>query len=135
MKFIIRTFFKALRTIIGPLLLAWEWLATRKQPVLAKEEQDCMDNLASNMVLYQFRTCPFCVKVRIHAHGLGIKLKTHDAQFDQETRQELLNNGGQIKVPCLRVQHSDGRMTWQYESEEIIAYLDELASEAEPIAA
>jgi len=135
MRFLVRTFFKTLRLILGPLLLAQEWLVTRNSPSISRQTRVYLDELTSNLVLYQFRTCPFCTKVRIHAHRLGINLKICDAQFDHEARTELGNDGGQIQVPCLRIQQLDGKTIWLYESKDINLYLSDLIAKSEPITA
>jgi hypothetical protein len=35
----------------------------------------------------------------------------------------LLEGGGQVKVPCLRITNADGNVEWMYESDDIISYL------------
>ena len=47
-----------------------------------------------------------------------------DAKNDAQARSELEQQGGKIKVPCLRIEEN-GQSTWLYESKAIIAYLDE----------
>ena len=47
-----------------------------------------------------------------------------DAKNNEQDRQTLLEQGGKIKVPCLRIEEN-GQSTWLYESKAIIAYLDE----------
>ena len=49
---------------------------------------------------------------------------TNDAKNDAEHRQALEQQGGRIKVPCLRIEEN-GQSTWLYESKAIIAYLDQ----------
>ena len=46
------------------------------------------------------------------------------AKHDGEHRQALEQQGGRIKVPCLRIEEN-GQSTWLYESKAIIAYLDQ----------
>ncbi|WP_193678902.1 MULTISPECIES: glutathione S-transferase N-terminal domain-containing protein, partial [Gammaproteobacteria] len=42
---------------------------------------------------------------------------------DPQARQALLEGGGKVKVPCLRIEEN-GQVRWMYESSEIIAYLE-----------
>jgi glutathione S-transferase len=46
---------------------------------------------------------------------------------DEQYRQELLEQGGKVKVPCLRIEQ-DGQVKWLYESNDIIAYLNKVAA-------
>ena len=45
------------------------------------------------------------------------------AMNDPQARQALLEGGGKVKVPCLRIEEN-GQVRWMYESSEIIAYLE-----------
>jgi glutathione S-transferase len=57
----------------------------------------------------------------------GLKIETRDAKNDEQYRQELLEQGGKVKVPCLRIEQ-DGQVKWLYESNDIIAYLNKVAA-------
>lgn len=46
-----------------------------------------------------------------------------DAKSDPQHRQALQEGGGRVKVPCLRIEE-DGKVTWMYESKDIIGYLE-----------
>jgi glutathione S-transferase len=48
----------------------------------------------------------------------------HDAKNDPIARDRLLAGGGKIKVPCLHIQEG-GQSRWLYESNAIIAYLEQ----------
>ena len=39
-------------------------------------------------------------------------------------RELLLASGGKIQVPCLQITDEQGNVTWMYESEDIIQYLN-----------
>ena len=123
MKFVIRSFFKTIRLIVGPILLLWERISTPKGLVRLPAVQDKVDLQCKSFVLYQFKTCPFCLKVRRTIKGLSLKIELRDAQHDAQHRADLLQGGGQIKVPCLRVNDSQGKSHWIYESALIIQYL------------
>lgn len=125
MRFIIRYFFKGVRAIVGPLMLAADRLTTpggiRRDPA----DQQRIDKQTRNLVMYQFLTCPFCIKTRRAIKRLSLNIETRDALKDAVSRQELLAGGGQVKVPCLRITGEDGKVVWLYESDEIIKYLND----------
>lgn len=123
MKWFFRMFFRTLRLILGPILLAMEWLATPRGLQRSADEQRAIDEQTRNLTLYQFQTCPFCIKTRRAIKQLSLNIELRDAQKDLQSRQELLEGGGEIKVPCLRIR-DDGSTEWLYESDDIIAYLN-----------
>lgn len=123
MRFIIRTFFKTLRLILGPLLLLREWLTRPKGMQREQAEQQNVDQQCRDMALYQYKTCPFCTKVRQEMRRLSLKIELLDAQHDATHRDALLQGGGQAKVPCLRITDQAGNTQWMYESNQIIEYL------------
>jgi hypothetical protein len=53
-----------------------------------------------------------------------IKGAKQAVQNNEQDRQTLLEQGGKIQVPCLRIEE-DGQSTWLYESKAISAYLHE----------
>lgn len=123
MKFIIRTFFQIIRILLGPIILFWDLVTTPKGIERPEIEQDEIDRQTKNLVLYQFRTCPFCIKVRRAMKRLSLNIEIRDAQHDLENREALLLGGGTIKVPCLQITDKNGDVRWMYESDEIIDYL------------
>lgn len=123
MKWLIRSFFKMVRAILGPLMLLWEKITTPKGTVRPAAEQQQLDARTRNLVLYQFRTCPFCIKVRRSIHRMSLNIETRDAQKNPEHRAQLLRGGGAVKVPCLKITDENGDTAWLYESREIIRYL------------
>jgi len=123
MKWLIRAFFKTLRAIIGPIMLFGDWLTTPRGIQRSKDDQKQVDALTANMSLYQFKTCPFCIKVRRAIKRQSLNIQLIDAQHDIQQREQLLQGGGQIKVPCLKVVDDEGKINWLYESNDIIGYL------------
>lgn len=128
MKWLIRTFFKTLRLILAPVMLLIEWLTMPKGVERSPEAQAAMDEKTAHLALYQFRTCPFCIKVRRNIARHSLKIELLDAQHDATNRERLAREGGQVKVPCLRIHEPDGQTRWLYESDAIISYLDDLAA-------
>jgi glutaredoxin len=124
MKLIIRYFFKLVHAILGPILLTADWLTTPRGIKRALSEQQRVDAQTKNLVMYQFFTCPFCIKTRRAIKRLSLNIETRDALKHAPSRQQLLEGGGKIKVPCLRITDADNRVEWLYESNEIIKYLE-----------
>ena len=110
MKTVIRLFFRTLRRIIGPIMLFVDWLTTPKGIQRPAREQEKIDQNTQNMALYQFKTCPFCIKVRRHTKRLSLNIETRDAQHDPTSRTQLLTGGGVLKVPCLKVTNEAGEV-------------------------
>lgn len=123
MKPIFRIFFKTLRIVMGPFMLLWEKISTPKGIVRPIEKQQQIDRQCEGLTLYQFKTCPFCIKVRRELHGLSLNIALRDAQNDPQHRAALLQGGGKIKVPCLKITDEGGDSQWLYESTAIIQYL------------
>ena len=115
---------KGLRLGLGQLVIFFDYITRPQKMSRSDLLQGYMNEQAKQLSLYQFHACPFCVKVRRALHRLNIDVDLHDAKNDIDRRQELLEEGGKVKVPCLRLEQ-DGEVTWLYESKEIIAYLDE----------
>ena len=123
MKIFIRLFFKSLRTILGPVMLLKEAVTRPKGLVRPQALQQTVDQQCETLVLYQYKTCPFCIKVRQEISRLSLKINRIDAQPEGRDRQNLLLGGGQAKVPCLKITDSAGHSQWLYDSEKIVAYL------------
>jgi len=117
--------FKPVRWVLGQVIIFIDWL-TRPKPMLrAVDTQADVDQQTQNMVLYQFKMCPFCVKTRRQIHRLALNIENRDARNDPQWNQELVNDGGKYQVPCLKITAADGSVQWMYESTEINQYLDE----------
>ncbi|ADP99903.1 glutaredoxin [Marinobacter adhaerens] len=125
MKVIIRYFFRTLRLVLTPFMLLSEKLSTPESVNRSAEEQARVDEASKDLALYQFKACPFCIKVRKEIARLGLNIETRDAQHDPEHRAALEAGGGRVKVPCLKIRHEDGSAGWLYESGEIKAWLQE----------
>ncbi len=123
MKFVIRTFFKTLWLVLGPLVLLRERLTRPAGLVRAPAAQAQVDQQCQSLALYQYATCPFCAKVRQEMHRLSLPIEKRDAQHDVKNREELTRQGGHTKVPCLKITEPAGQTRWLYDSGEIISYL------------
>ncbi len=125
MKTLVRLFFKTLRIVLGPFMLLGEWLTRPTGIVRAPDAQAQVDQACRVLALYQFRTCPFCIKVRQEMRRLSLDIERRDAQHTGQHRDALVAGGGRAMVPCLRIAATDGTAQWLYESGAIIAYLRE----------
>lgn len=123
MKTLVRLFFKTLRLLLGPVMRLWEVISRPKGIVRAPALQAQVDQQCGDLALYQFQTCPFCIKVRQEICRLSLNIERRDAQKDGENRTDLIQGYGQPKVPCLKITDPAGRTQWLVESGAIIAYL------------
>jgi len=125
MKRLVRLCFKTIRLIVGPMLLFVDWLTTPKGVIRGATEQQAVNEVTQRLTLYQFRTCPFCMKVRRASKRLSLNIETRDAQHNADARRELLQATGKTQVPCLKIVDVDGRVRWMQDSGAIIQYLQE----------
>ncbi|MCU7939664.1 MAG: glutathione S-transferase N-terminal domain-containing protein [gamma proteobacterium symbiont of Bathyaustriella thionipta] len=125
MKLFFRIFFKTLRFFLEPLILLWDKLTPPKGIIRSEQEQSDMDKKTQNLALYQFNSCPFCIKVRRQIKRQSLAIQLIDAQHNQQHKEALLNGGGAIKVPCLKMINETGEVSWLYESNDIIRYLQD----------
>jgi glutaredoxin len=124
MKPLIRLFFKTLRLVLTPFMLAWFWLTRPKGIVRPAAKQQAIDARTQNLALYHYPTCPFCLKTRREIRRLSLNIELRDAQHDPVHRAALIAGGGKPQVPCLLITDAQGKPTWLYESSEINAYLN-----------
>jgi glutaredoxin len=113
------------RAILGALILFFNWVFTPKSIKREATEQAEIDTQTKKLALYQYAACPFCVKVRRAMKRNGLNIETRDAKRSEKAKEELVNGGGQLKVPCLRIEEDNGEVRWMYESGDIINYLEQ----------
>lgn len=116
---------RVIRWLLGRLILSVDFLTTPRGIKRPAAEQDKLDQQTASLALYQFKACPFCVKVRRVLKRHSLKVETRDAKREEKYREELLNQGGKVKVPCLRIENSEGEVQWLYDSKQIIQYLQQ----------
>lgn len=104
-------------------MLIWEYLTRPKGIIRSAEKQRVVERECQNLALYQFKTCPFCIKVRQEMRRLSLNIQCLDAQSEGVHRDALRHGGGEVKVPCLRIKEENGAERWLYESGKIIEYL------------
>ena len=111
-----------IRWFLGKIILTLDAIFSPRAPDRPKAQQQALDESAKLFAIYEYRACPFCVKVRRFLKGAGLQLELRDAKAEP-FRSELLKGGGKLQVPCLRIEKSDGSVQWMYESGDIINHL------------
>lgn len=116
--------FSVIRVILAGVILSLNWIFTPKSIKREPQLQADINQQAKDLTLYQYKACPFCVKVRRAMKRSALHIETKDAKRCETSKQELVEGGGLLKVPCLKIQDSQGNTQWMYESKEIINYLE-----------
>ena len=125
MKTVIRAFFRTLRTVLGPVMLLKERLTQPKGVQRDAAAQAAVELECQSLALYQFNTCPFCIKVRQEMRRLSLPIEKRDAQHNASNRDALLQGSSATKVPCLKITEVNGQTRWLQDSNTIVAYLRE----------
>ncbi|NBQ34354.1 MAG: glutaredoxin [Gammaproteobacteria bacterium] len=118
MKWII----KGVREGLGRLIILIDFIFSPKKQQRTESDQEKINEEVKSIKLYQFYACPFCIKTRRAIKRLNLPIETRNAQSGQY-RAELLAGGGEVKVPCLKIESDEG-VQWMYESTDIIQYLE-----------
>lgn len=103
--------------------MLWEMLTRPSGLVRQPARQAAVDASCLGLVLYQYKTCPFCLKVRQEMARLSLNIERRDAQHHAANRGELIGAVGKAKVPCLKVTDQAGHTEWLLDSKAIMAYL------------
>ena len=111
-----------IRWLLGRLILILNFMFAPKKLKRSVAEQQKVDQETQLLQLFQYQACPFCVKVRRAIRRKALNITLIDAK-KAENKQKLAEQGGKIKVPCLRIEENN-EVTWMYESSDIISYLE-----------
>ena len=111
-----------IRFILGRVILFLDWMTSPKSIPASRERIEFIQEKVKDMEIYEFKACPFCVKVRRFMKKNNISIKTKDARRNQDFANELIKGGGKLQVPCLKI--GGGEITWMYESKDIIIFLN-----------
>ena len=106
-----------------PLLLVMEYAFNPTPIQRTPERQSEVDAETKGLILYQFRACPFCIKVRRNMHRLNLDIEKRNANENPDYQAELMAGGGRWQTPCIRIE-TEGKVEWLYESSDIIDYLN-----------
>ncbi len=115
---------KVIRWILGRIILVLDYLTRPRQMERTTEEQKKVDLKFKDHSIYQFQTCPFCVKIRRYMRRNSLNIELKDAKNNEMHRNELKVDGGKIQVPCLKIIKENNTTEWLYESADIIEYFD-----------
>lgn len=114
--------FKFIRLLLGSIIAFFDLITRGSKLKRSKQAQQLVEKELQQLSIFQFKLCPFCIKTRRAMHKLNLPIELLDAKNDPTSRSQLLEKGGKIKVPCLRI--TEGKQVkWMYESNEIITYL------------
>ena len=94
-----------IRWILGSLILFFNWVFTPRGIKRDPDEQAVINKQTAKLTLYQYKACPFCVKVRRATKRQSLEIETRDAKRSRTARGELLQGAGKLKVPCLRIEN------------------------------
>ncbi|WP_116474094.1 glutathione S-transferase N-terminal domain-containing protein [Zobellella maritima] len=115
---------KALRNGIGGIMVVGDLLTRPAKQRRTPEAQQQINEACRQLALYQLPRCPFCIKVRRAMHKLNLPIELRNVNPGSPHREALQAGGGRVKSPCLRIEEN-GESRWMYESNDIIAYLQQ----------
>lgn len=115
---------RLIRWLLGALILFFDQVFSPRGIRRDVGLQATVNQQTAKLALYQYKACPFCVKVRRAMKRQSLNIQTLDAKRCDASREELLAGGGKLKVPCLKIEDPDGKVSWMYESSDIIHYLE-----------
>jgi len=88
-------------------------------------EQSSLDRESRRIQLYFCKTCPASIKIKRRCQKLGLRVVEKDVGRVNAYRNELIHGGGEVRVPCLRVEgRQDQDTRWLYSSVKIMKYLE-----------
>ncbi len=91
----------------------------------SSEEQAILDRESRRLQLYFCKTCPTSIKIKRRCERLGLKVVEKDVQRVNAYCNELIHGGGEVRVPCLRVEARRGNESrWLYNGNTILDYLE-----------
>ena len=115
---------RIIHLILGSLILSIDWLTTPRGIKRPEERQNVIDEQSRKLILYQYKACPFCVKVRRTLKRLSLPVELRDPKRSADAKQELIAGSGILKVPCLKIDDGEGGVQWMFDSKDIIGYLE-----------
>jgi glutaredoxin len=112
-----------IRNLVGYIVVLIDLVTRGSKLKRTPEKQKQVNEEVKDLTLYQFFACPFCIKTRRAMYKLNLPIEKRNASEGSIYRNELLEGGGRVKVPCLRIE-KEGKVEWMYESSDIIRYLE-----------
>lgn len=111
-----------IRNLLGGIIAFFDVITRGSKLKRTKEDQQQLEKEIQELSLYQFFACPFCIKTRRAMYKMNLPIVKRNVSKGSSYRDELLQGGGRVQTPCLRIESATGT-TWLYESSEIIDYL------------
>ncbi|OUS40995.1 hypothetical protein A9R00_03185, partial [Oleispira antarctica] len=71
---------RIVRAILGALILFFDWVFTPRGIKRDAGVQAKVNQQTSDLALYHYKACPFCVKVRRSMKRNSLDIQTHDAK-------------------------------------------------------
>jgi glutaredoxin len=111
-----------IRNLLGGFIAVIDFITRGTKLKRTSQAQQQVETELEKISLYQFFACPFCIKTRRAMYKLNLPIVKRNASQGSPYRDELLQGGGRVQTPCLRIEKDDA-VEWLYESSEIIRYL------------
>lgn len=113
-----------IRNALGCVIVFFDLITRGRKLKRNTKVQHQVESQLASLALYQFFACPFCIKTRRRMYKLNLPIVKRSISKGSPFRDDLLQNGGKIQAPCLRIEDK-GEVTWLYESSAIIEYLEQ----------
>lgn len=105
--------------------LSWAYQLLPVRPVVCSvERRNAMERDSRRMQLFFSHDCPASLATQRYCQRLGLRVVEKNVARVLSYRNELLNEGGQSRVPCLRVEE-EGEVKWLYSCDSIRRFLDQ----------
>jgi len=88
-------------------------------------EQQRVDQQTATLALYEMPACPYCCKVRRRVRKLGLNIPGRDVYADDDAYNTLVAATHSSQVPCLYISAPGMEPRWLFESNDIVAWLEE----------
>ena len=118
-----------IRNLLGAIIAFFDVITRGTKLKRSPEKQAKVAEESQKLALYQFFGCPFCIKTRRAMYKYNVPIQKRNVSEGSPYREELLQGGGKIQTPCLRIENEKG-VEWMYDSKAIISYLEERFVEA-----
>ncbi|MEQ3641101.1 MAG: glutathione S-transferase N-terminal domain-containing protein [Alteromonas sp.] len=124
-----KLFINLIRNLLGAIIAFFDVITRGTKLKRSPEKQVQVAEESQKLALYQFFGCPFCIKTRRAMYKYNVPIQKRNVSEGSPHREELLQGGGKIQTPCLRIENEKG-VEWMYDSKAIIGYLEERFVEA-----
>lgn len=122
---------KLIRKTLGALIITGDRVFPAQAEIQRTDaEKQALAPELAQLALYQFQGCPFCLKVRRAMKRMDLSIRLVNCENEGADRTALEREGGELQVPCLRIDRPGQKTTWLYESDAIIEYLGKLGKSA-----